>query len=110
MPRDPRILLGDMLEAIEKIAGYTNQFDPQALDDPRTLDAVLRNLEVIGEAARGVAAEERAKLPSIEWRKIVGLRDLLIHQYFGVNTEIVADIVANKLAGLRETIATHLAK
>lgn len=52
MPRDPRILLGDMVAALDKIASYTNQFDPSALSDPRTLDAVIRNLEVIGEAAR----------------------------------------------------------
>lgn len=82
MPRDPRILLSDIAEAVDKIAGYTDEFDPSTLDDPRTLDAVIRNLEVIGEAARNVPDEERRGMPDVEWRKNAGFRDVLIHQYF----------------------------
>jgi uncharacterized protein with HEPN domain len=67
------------------------------MSDSKTLDAVVRNLEVIGEAAKKVPKEIQVKNPQVEWRKIASLRDILIHEYFGVDREIVWDIVENKL-------------
>jgi uncharacterized protein with HEPN domain len=98
MPRDIRLYLDDMLEAIRAIREYTGgmAYDSFAADR-KTIDAVVRNLEIIGEAARNLPEEIKDKGGEIEWRKIIGLRNLLIHEYFGISTPVVWDIVQNKL-------------
>ena len=108
MPRDPKVLLDDMLDAIGRIESYTGGFKPESLNDPRTLDAVIRNLEVLGEAAKAVPQDTRDRLAGVEWKKIAAFRDVLIHQYFGVDTSIVADVVASKLPGIKEVLAREL--
>lgn len=97
MPRDARVLLEDMLDALRRMESYTDGFKADALDDGRTLDAVLRNLEVLGEAAKKMPEAARARWPQVEWRKIAGLRDVLAHEYFGIDGDIIKDVVANKL-------------
>ncbi|MEI8020347.1 MAG: HepT-like ribonuclease domain-containing protein [Schlesneria sp.] len=67
-------------------------------------DAVLRNLEIIGEAAKPIPPEIRLKLPNIEWTKIAGMRDWLAHAYFQVNADIVWDVIENKLPELEQSI------
>jgi uncharacterized protein with HEPN domain len=109
MPRDYNLHLEDILEAIGKIKTYMGGMSRQDfLKDEKTRDAVLRNLEVIGEAAKGVPEEIRAQHPGIEWRKMAGLRDILIHHYFGIDLEIIWDIVENKLDELETQIKTAL--
>ena len=66
MPRDPDVLLDDMLDALSRIESYTNGYQPKTMDDPRTLDAVVRNLEVLGEAAKNMPDGQRQKMPEIE--------------------------------------------
>lgn len=98
MPRDPRVYLKDILEAIRRIGAYTEGMDLAAFaGSPMTVDAVIRNLEVIGEAAGRIPEEIRAGSPGIEWRKIIALRNVLAHEYFGVHTKIVWDVVVDKL-------------
>jgi uncharacterized protein with HEPN domain len=100
--RGDREFLLDILEACNRIVEYTEgmSYDEFA-EDTKTQDAVLRNIEVIGEAIKNVSESLKAKHGEIEWRKIAGMRDKLIHFYFGVNLDIVWDVVKNKIPELR---------
>jgi uncharacterized protein with HEPN domain len=80
----------------------------QFVHDDLHFDAVLRNLEIIGEAVKNVSEETRQKYPQIKWRKIAGFRDVVAHGYFGVNDETVWDIVENEIPTLLATIKTML--
>ncbi len=82
----------------------------QFLADRKTSDAVVRNLEIIGEAVKQIPPEVRALSPNVTWSKIAGMRDLLIHAYFNIDLEIVWDVVQNKLADLKATAETLLAE
>lgn len=104
MPRDPRVLLDDIISAVSRIESYTDGFLSSPLSDPRTLDAVIRNLEVIGEAAKRLPDEIRRQYPNVEWRKMAGLRDILAHQYFGIDINLLADVVTIKLPALKQSL------
>lgn len=105
MPRDCRIYLEDILDATRKIRAYTNSLSQTAfLQDDKTFDAVVRNLEIIGEAAKNVPENVRADTPGVEWKKIAGLRDILIHEYFGIDGKILRDIVQHELLSLETTV------
>ncbi len=78
------------------------------LDDLKTQDAVLRNLEIIGEAVKNVSSDVKEEHPHTEWRKIGGMRDKIIHMYFGVNWDIVWDVIENKLPKLESDIQACL--
>ena len=67
-------------------------------------DGVIRNLEIIGEAVKNLPDDIKKDYPDVEWRKIAGLRDILIHAYFGVDLEVIWDIVKNKVPELREMV------
>jgi uncharacterized protein with HEPN domain len=83
MHRDYRLFLDDILEAVTKIRDYTAGLDYAAfIKDSKTQDAVVRNLEIIGEAAGRLPEPVRFAAPEIEWRKILGLRNILAHEYF----------------------------
>jgi len=86
MQRDPKIYLEDILKAIEKIEEYAKNLDFRNFSASSLVqDAVIRNLEVIGEAAKKVPENIKSKHSEIEWRKIAGLRGILIHEYFSVD-------------------------
>ena len=105
MPKDYRVYLDDILEAIEKIRDYIElmSFD-SFYNDPKTIDAVNRNLGVIGEAANRLTDEIRCKYPNIEWHRIIALRNIIIHDYASVDLEIIWDIVKNKLSLLEKQV------
>ena len=67
-------------------------------------DGVIRNLEIIGEAVKNLPEDIKKDYPEVEWRKIAGLRDILIHAYFGVDLEVIWDIVKNKVPELKEMV------
>jgi len=105
MPRDYRVYLEDILEAIGKIRRYTAGLSLKTFsEDTKTLDAVVRNLEVVGEAIKKVPDEIRLRHGAVDWKRIAGLRDILIHEYFGIDVEIIWDIVTNKLPDLEGQI------
>jgi len=86
MPRDFRLYLDDILEAIHQIQTYLADQDEEAFtQDRKTQDAVIRNLEIIGEAAGKLPEQIQKGEPEIDWQKIAGLRNMLIHEYFGIN-------------------------
>lgn len=97
--------INDIKEAISRVESYTAGFDyQQFLNDTKTQAAILRNLEIIGEAAKSISAELRKKHKNIDWKNIAGMRDRLIHHYFGVNWEIVWGVVKEKLPALKEHV------
>ena len=111
MPRDYKVYLDDILEAATKIRDYTKGLTLEGLKgDAKTLDAVVRNLEIIGEAAKKVPEEIRRRCPDVEWKRIAGLRDILIHEYFGIDVNIVWDIVRNRLSPLERQIRKILSE
>jgi uncharacterized protein with HEPN domain len=101
MRRDFRLYLDDILEAIHQIQTYLADQNEEAFtNDRKTQDAVIRNLEIIGEAAGNIPEQIQKGEPEIDWRKITGLRNILIHEYFGINLPIVWDVVQTKLGPL----------
>jgi len=105
MPRDYKVFLEDILEAIKKIRSYTADLSLESFSqDEKSMDAVVRNLEVIGEAIKNVPEDVRVKYPDVEWKRIAGLRDILIHEYFGIDVVIIWDIIRNKLPFLETQV------
>lgn len=104
--RQESALLRDILEAIGRIQTYIRGLSyPQFLMDLKTQDAVVRNLEIIGEAAKRVSPASRRRASSVPWQDIGAMRDRLIHQYFGTNWEIVWDVIQAKLPELEREVA-----
>ncbi len=90
--------LDDIVESISKILNYTKSYDFEKFkSDDRTVDAVIRNLEIIGEASNKIPKNVRDKYPSVPWEEMYRMRNKAIHEYFGVDYEIVWDIVVNYL-------------
>ena len=104
MKKDPRVYLAQILERIDRIQEYTVDGKNAFFIDARTQDAVIRNFEVIGEAAKRIPDEYRQNHPSIPWRELSGFRDVLIHQYEGVSIAEIWRIVENNLEPLRQAI------
>ena len=109
MSRDALVYLEDILDAASRIESYLTGVDRNRfLSDTLLQDATIRNLEVIGEAAKSVPEATRLQIPDIEWRKIAGVRDVLIHDYAGVDLEVVWDAVTSKVPTLAHSIRSYL--
>lgn len=109
MKKDPVIYLNHILECIGKIQNYTLGNDrDEFLSKSIIQDAVIRNLEIIGEATKSLNQEFRLKYPNIEWKKIAGMRDKLIHDYIGVDLwavwGVVEEIIPNLNTQIQEII------
>ena len=105
MSRDWQLYLEDMRICCDKVLDYTHGLElPDFLANAMMYDAVLRNLEILGEAAKNIPDEIRRQHPQVEWRKIAGLRDVLAHAYFGLEDETLWDIVQNKLPVLKSQL------
>jgi uncharacterized protein with HEPN domain len=111
MPRDFRLYLDDILEAANRIIEYSSGATPETLlPDKMRLDAIVRNLEIIGEAAGRLPSEIKDKYSTVEWRKIANFRNLLAHEYFAIDYEILWDIIENKITSLQKAIIVILDK
>lgn len=105
MPRkDDRILLYDIEQAIGRILDYTSGGRDEFLSTPMIQDAVIRNLEIVGEAASQMSGKMKAGMPQVPWRRVVDFRNFLIHSYGSVDLEIVWEVVADDLPVLRESV------
>ncbi|HZF11612.1 MAG TPA: DUF86 domain-containing protein [Thermoanaerobaculia bacterium] len=100
--RDPGLLIEDMLTAIQRVERYTYGLDRTLFqEDEKTVDAVVRNLEILGEAARQMPEDFAARHPGIPWRQIAGLRNRIVHDYFGLDLDLIWQILQNDLPPLR---------
>lgn len=103
--RSDKVLLEDMLEAVNRILSYTEGIDFKTFsNDLKTSDAVLRNLQVLGEAAKSISSNIHDKHSEIEWSKIIRSRHIVVHEYFGVDFEIVWRIVKVHIPPLKEQL------
>lgn len=109
MSRDVRVYLADIAECCERVSRYVEGLDQVAWStDERTQDAIVRNLEVIGEAVKRLPLELRADNPEVPWQDIAGLRDILIHEYEGIDFSIVWDIAINEVPLLYRAVLSLL--
>lgn len=99
--KDDRVYLLHVRDAIQHILDYTTAGKENFLADRKTQDAVVRNLEIIGEATKRVSASLKDAHPDISWKPIAGMRDKLVHDYFGVNLQLVWDVVERDLPVLK---------
>lgn len=94
-------LIQDINESIERIISYTRNIEyNNFVNDNKTQDAVIRNIEIMGEAVKSLSEKIRIDNPDIPWKSITGARDRLIHDYFGVNIDIVWNIVKEEIPSL----------
>ena len=106
MSRDNRFRLQDILDAIDRISSYVEGMTYEDfLADRKTQDAVTRNVEIIGEAARSLSEQFKQEHSSIPWQDIVGMRNVIVHHYFGVLPDVVWDVIENELPTLRSQLA-----
>lgn len=103
--RSDRDYLEDILEAARRAVTYCESVTyAEFLDDTKTQDAVTRNLEIMGEAVKNLSGKTRAHYPDLPWGDIAGMRDRLIHDYFGVNWDIVWEVVKHELPQLMDDL------
>jgi uncharacterized protein with HEPN domain len=105
MSRNLRLYMEDIVESCDKILSYTSEMSFEVfVADNRTYDAVLLNLQIIGESVKNLPQEVRDQSPDVEWRKIAGLRDIIAHTYFQIEGSIIWDIVQTKIEHLQQSI------
>ncbi|MDP1722342.1 MAG: DUF86 domain-containing protein [Candidatus Gottesmanbacteria bacterium] len=99
------LYLSDIREAIEKINEFVSSMSFEAFSrDARTIDAVVRNIEVIGEAARHIPEPLRLAYPTVPWKQVVGARDKVVHEYFGIDLEVIWKTIQDDLPVLKREI------
>ncbi|GIW47697.1 MAG: DUF86 domain-containing protein [Deltaproteobacteria bacterium] len=111
MRRGDREFLMDILEACRRIKNYTKGLSYEVfLRSEEKQDAVIRNMEVIGEAVKHISYNLRNKYPEVDWKKVAGIRDKLIHFYFGISLEIVWTVIEKEIPKLEESVKRIMEK
>lgn len=106
--KDQTLYLNHIRECIERIERYAGLGHEDFLKNTMVQDAIYRNLEIIGEAARNLNENTRGKMPDVPWKKVIGLRNVLIHAYDGVDPLEVWLVIEKELPKLKSEIQTHL--
>lgn len=110
MKKDARVYLEDILESIEKIESYTRGLSFEQFErNTEHQDAVIRRLEILGEAVKRLSADVRKQAPDIPWKEIAGMRDVLIHDYANVSLPRVWNTATTKLVPLKSAVQKMLA-
>ncbi len=107
---DSQVYLLHIRDAIVKIETYIKSGDKEFFNNKMIQDAVIRNLEIVGEATKKLPEEIRDRRPEVPWSRIAGMRDVLIHDYFEVDLQIVWDVVKNRLPELKSHIESLIAE
>jgi len=101
--RSPKLYIADIKTAITRIEKYTKGMTfRRFVSDTKTIDAVVRNLEIIGEAARMIPEQTKQKYPEILWKEIVGMRNKIAHEYFGVALDVVWSTAGDDIPELKK--------
>ena len=104
-PRSDRLYLDDIMDSIQAIETYIESMDyKHFINDGKTYTATIRELEIIGEATAKVSDDVKGRYPEIPWQQIKAFRNKIVHEYFGIEFEIVWDIVKNELPFLKNQI------
>jgi len=104
LKKDSQAYLAHIRDAIQVIREYTAEGKDAFFQDRKTQDAVIRNLEIIGEAVKSLPPDIKSRHGSVPWKNIAGMRDRLIHHYFGVNLKMVWGVVENRLDELDRVV------
>ena len=105
MKKEDNIFLKHILDSISDIEKSTNKLSRSVFESNKDVkDATLRRIEVIGEAVKNISEETKQKYPHIEWKKIAGTRDVIIHSYFNVDWDLVWDMIQKDIKTLKEQI------
>ena len=109
--RDWKILFEDIIESINKIEEYTTDLSYADFEENNLItDAVVRNIEIIGEASKNIPSEVKNQFPDMPWQKLRGIRNRIVHDYFDIDRTIIWYIISNELSPLKKSLQDHLKK
>lgn len=104
--RDYNLYLADIGECIINIEQYTKNLTFEKFKNNRmVIDAVVRNIEIIGEATNNIPAKIKTEYPDVPWNKIIGMRNKVIHEYFGVDVKILWETIQNRIPELKKELS-----